>query len=723
MPDTNPQTPVQALDKQISTIGNDVVASIQAHYGTKPNNLDVNAPATTALSLRMPASAIPMPSKACKNLDIDFLNSYNDLNVNKNITALSLDPIVKRLIQEKNSILRSIEGWIASQANDGARQPILAKTIVEWTKKAIGYMRCGILIVKQIVTLIQSTVAAITSLINSINQMIASDIAAVADLKNLMNSFSKELLKKEGMKLVTIAAINFLQDDIALYNEMGALRKELLSAKAALSKSHLFGQLESSLDMFRTLCDAFEHRVNNMQRAKGLITNLEAAIVSLNQSLKEVQGLDFSIPANPGGVNPGALSNFSVTNYNNLFDTYDGLTNATMLALWDKELKSPSSPNLVAHWANIFTSNESGYITFDVNNFGVFEVGVALNMQEICPQASISVRLVINGGDWIIQTTILGLPAVDGKPQEQDNSSIIDYATRDGVFTKVPSAPTPYNKLSSGYIFKDTVTSTFTDFIQSANLLAHLSGPPLPANPQYVDPTVLVGTTTAPFGSTSDYPSPVVEQNVLNLTTNPIFILTNDCPIIHYTLTTINGIPNVITIAPADWEMVASVMKRFPTQEEINLRENSYSTILENLGVNPKLFINPYADGSNPLYNPINDPKSTSYDSTNSNSLITSLVVSLPSTHSILNPSISTVGDIGTISYAMPQDNQLAAALLGKKPYGGMQIFTNSLNFQISRDAPVVTNVPYFTEAAISGTTGHMVEFGLQADWGFAPVT
>lgn len=67
MPDTNPQTPVQALDKQISTIGNDVVASIQAHYGTKPNNLDVNAPATTALSLRMPASAIPMPSKACKN--------------------------------------------------------------------------------------------------------------------------------------------------------------------------------------------------------------------------------------------------------------------------------------------------------------------------------------------------------------------------------------------------------------------------------------------------------------------------------------------------------------------------------------------------------------------------------------------------------------------------------------------------------------------------------
>ena len=48
---------------------------------------------------------------------------------------------MKRLIQEKNDILRAIEGWVASQANDGARQPILAISITSWVNKAIGYMR------------------------------------------------------------------------------------------------------------------------------------------------------------------------------------------------------------------------------------------------------------------------------------------------------------------------------------------------------------------------------------------------------------------------------------------------------------------------------------------------------------------------------------------------------------------------------------------------------
>ena len=179
--------PVQSLDTQIAVESNDVEASIRSHYGTQPNNLDVNATSIKSLSYRMPQNKLQMPSKVCTQ-SIDFLDTYNDLNVEKNIKSFSLDPIMKRLIQEKNNIMRDIEGWIASQANDGARQPILATTIVKWTQKAIGYMRCGVMIIKKITNLINDITNAITGLINAITSTIASNLLAIKRLQNQMHN-------------------------------------------------------------------------------------------------------------------------------------------------------------------------------------------------------------------------------------------------------------------------------------------------------------------------------------------------------------------------------------------------------------------------------------------------------------------------------------------------------------------------------------------------------
>ena len=183
--------PIGSLDQQIASAGNDITKAIQSHYGTQPNNISPITNPTALLSYRYPANKVQMPSKAC-NLDIDFLNSYNDLNLDKSIKSMSLDPIMKRLIQEKNDILRAIEGWVASQANDGARQPILATTILKWIKKAVEFMRCGMVLLRQINQLITGTIQAILSLIASIETQIASDLNAILILQNQMAHLGKE---------------------------------------------------------------------------------------------------------------------------------------------------------------------------------------------------------------------------------------------------------------------------------------------------------------------------------------------------------------------------------------------------------------------------------------------------------------------------------------------------------------------------------------------------
>jgi hypothetical protein len=717
----NMNGPVQSLDTQIASTFNDVERSIQSHYSTTPNNLGINATKTTALSYRMPQSQVKMPSAVCT---IDFLSSANDLNLDKNIKSLSFDPIIKRLVQEKNNIMRDIEGWIACQANDGARQPILATTIIEWTQKAIGYIRCGTQLIKSVTTLINSLVTDITNLINSVTLMINSDLMAIKTLQNQMATMQSQL-KKEGLTLITIASINFLQDELALYNEIGAATAELKTLKASISIQHLKGQIESAIDQFLSVIGSFNQKMGSIQRHQTLVISLNSAIVNLNQSLSSVNSIDLSISSNPGGINPGALNDFTVTNNTGLFTDFDGLTTSTYLAEWDNDIHPNFDPTTTlwkGGWSNIFTSNEVGNLVFANNNFGAFELCASLNMQSICPASSISARMIINGGQWVLQTSIHGYSYEDDDPTETN------YSTKFGIFTSVPSAPAPGVSIGGIYYPSKDYTCTFTDFINAANVANFVSGPGFPTiTPQYIDPT-----------------NP--DQGPVNFNTSVNLIIVPGSPSIAYTIDTVTG---AVQFSLIDWMAIAPSMRRFASQNEIALAENQYSTILQALGISPQLFVNPYSQVGNPLYNTKNDPNSSiynpatdtytlkipgthldpitlimvpnePYDPSDPYSLISDLPVSLPSKTVVFDNVLQPL-DYNIVHYKMPTDTQLTDALINKKPFPGMTIYCNSIDFQITARALNPTSTPRFHTSGDETYDQFIVPFGLQADWGFAP--
>ena len=656
------ENPIKSLDTQIASKINDVRQSILSSYKTTPNNLGVNATKVTALSYRMPQEDLPEMPQICNNSDIDWLNSDNNLDVNKNIKSLSLDPIIKRLLQEKQNILRDIEGWVASQASDGARQSILANSIVKWVKLAISYMRCGVKLVNKIVKLINDLLTAIITLIQEITALIASTERAIASLQRQMNNLKSEL-EKEGVRLAIIAAMNFLQDEIALYNEIGAMRKELLTLKAACSISHMKGQFESSLNQMLSLLHSFEHKVNTKLRLQRFLVQLQSAQVRLEETLVQANNIDLTFPMNPGGTNPGGLYNFSVTNDPDLFEDYDSLTNNNLLARLDKTATDTNAYGLSSlNWGTIFSSSETGLIVFSSNTFGAFQVGVAHNMQQLCPNSSFALRLSLNGGAWVIETKI------SGHVSEQDDPTVSNYSTKQGIFTSVPAAPNISLELNV----------TFDDFIRASN------------RPNWVN-------------NYSHYIDPYTGSIIAIPTTSTSFILVpGSIPSSPAPLETASD----LTITQANWINYSQNIKRFYNQTEIDVAENSYSQICRTLGISPHLFVNPFNDPTNGLYNP-SSPKA-SWDA---------LPISLPSRTILLDADAPST-DVSIIRFKMPYDNQLKASLIGKKPFSGLQIFVNSIEFQINSMYFFTTNIPHFY-----ASNGTVVSFGLKADWGFAPLS
>lgn len=642
------KTVAQSLDQQIASSGNSIVELIQSHYGKQPIDNAVISNPTATLHARIPDNQLNMPSKAC-DLNIDFLDTTNDLNFSKQMNSMSFDPVIRRLVQEKNDILRAIEGWVASQANDGARQPILAGIITNWIKKAIGFMRCGTKIIRQVNTLINEMVAATLDLIGSIESLIQSDIDAANRFVDQFGKLDKEL-QKEGKKLEAIAIIYGAQDFLALYNEIGPLEKELIQLKNTLSKDHTSAILDSIINSFLALIDSFKKTVKRIQRNRSINSNLEISVVKMQDSLKNVNALDLSIPLNPGGVGSGALSNWTITNDSTLFPDHDSLTKGTMLIKWDKSPIQNFLNTNVAAWADIFNSNENGYLTVSSNDYGLFQVGLDYATQVICPGSSLSIRLVINGGDWIIQSTILG-----DKVKDADDPTNTKYATRNGVFVKVPEAPGLSTRM----------TVTFDEFIRSMN------------RPDYYQTGMSI---VDPLNPPNNIIVPEKDEN--------------------YVLESVPSGIDWSTLSSGRWGKICLTLKRFPNQSEINYYEDQYVKILQTLNISPSLYYNKYADPTNPAYDPTN-PKSKD------------------------SSLIYTVYDNGTkqikLSYRMPYDTQLKKALLSKKPFGGIQIYVKSLNFQISRQAVDIRNMPYFSYSDDSEKNSHVVRFGLKADWGFAP--
>ena len=651
-----PDNPVKALDSQIASIGNDTVLAIEAGYSPIPTNLGVNSTTVRGLNYRLPQNKVTMPSKVCTQ-DIDFMNSYNDLNLNKRIKDLSLDPLMKRLIQEKNDILRAIEGWVASQANDGARQPLLAKSITSWVNKAIGYMRCGVMLIQKITTLINQMVTAVTSLINSITYMIISDLQAAKELQTMMSTMGKNL-EKEGYKLVTIAAINALQDPLALLNEIGATQNELLQLKNQLNLKHLNGMLVSSINQFNAVINSFKQRCTSVQTNRAIVLNLQNSLTNLNLALTNVQNIDLSIPLNPGGVNPGALSDFSMTNAPNLFTTYNGLNATAKFQDWDSLINglNSTSPGL---WNTVFTSNEEGNLVFAGNSYGVFEVGLGFDTQNKCANSFIKVRLLINGGEWIVETSIIG------SKLESDEVGQVEYATKYGVFTTVPAAPNPGDRL----------IPLFNEVIEAIN-------------------------SPVSYGATIDNPSGGT-MLVPPVSTFPDQYILDDA-----SLTKANAIISAAgktwsTLDGPTWNAVSGVLLRWPTQNEINIQEANYSNNLQNLGLSPIIWINPY---------PIANPTSSHFTSSN-----------LATDQSL---TITPTGTSITLQYSMPYDTQLQTHLYGKKPYGGISIYTTSLSLEVFRGAKSLTTFPRLASTANDTVdNAHVVSFGLLADWGFAPIS
>lgn len=637
-------SPIFSLDQQPGSKGNSISEAIRANYGTKPNVFQVITNPTQALSRRSPITELKMPQKICGG--IDFLTATNDLNLDKSIKSLSLDPIIKRLIQEKNDIIRAIEGWVASQCNDGARQPALAVTIVKWIKKAIDYMRCGMQLVRKINELVIGMISSILVLIASIQQMIQDNINAINSLMTQFQQLDEEL-KKEGITLASTAILNATQDFMALFNEIQSVEQELLALKEVYSKDHLKAMQEMLINSFLGLIDQFKRRVGNGQRLDYTVSQLKDAVVALQATLDSVNALDLSIPVNPGGINAGALSNFSVTNAPVVFPDHDSLTKSTLLEKWD--LGKPEQSEFNAYsmpWMDIFKSNESGYLTVSLNTFGLFQVGLDFNTPALCPTGSIVVRMVINGGDWVIQAVTKGR-----QYEDQDDKSIDEYSTRNGVFTKVPQAPSPADK----------IRTNFDEFIRAANRPANLI-----TGASIFDPTL--GTNV------------VVPEKDLD-----------------YVLVDAITVPNVTALTLAEWTVINNGLYRWPTQDEIHFFENEYTGILQTLNISPKLYVNPIEFDEN-------DP-----------------ILREQTLDIIVYTSVDT-GDV-IRSYRMPHDNQLQAALYGKRPFSGISIFTKSISFQICRQAALLTDLPYFTYSGDSNKDAHVVNFGLKADWGFAPIS
>lgn len=672
--------PLKSLDQQIASAGNSVREAIQNHYGDKPNDLEIITSSTTLLSRRYPANAIEMPKKGC-NLGIDFLDTSSDFNLDKQIKSMSLDPIIRRLIQEKNAILRSIEGWVASQANDGARQPLLAKTIVTWIKKAIGFMRCGMQLIRQINQLITGTIQAILSVIGSIEDQIASDLRAIAALQEQFSNLD-EKMKAYGMKLAGIAAINFLQDYLALYNELVSIEKELKAMKAQYSKDHLSAMRVTLINSFLALIEDFNRLVNKVNKNKATVVKLRASIVSLQKSLDDANNIDLSIPMNPGGVNPGALSNYTVTNTPALFPDYDSLTKNTDINTWNKAEIIAMPPGFVANWTDIFSSNEAGYLVVGSNNYGLFQIGLETTTQIKCPGSAIMVRLVVNGGDWIVEAITTG-----DIHKDHDDPSIENYTTKNGVFTKVPEAPNERMRIKSN----------FDEFIRAINRPATLVTGQFILDPYFVpDPErpLYTGQIVIPEKD-SNY--------VLSATVSPGYT---------WTALTLN-----------EWLEINSNLFRYPTQDEIDFYENQYSVILQVLNISPDLYVNPYRDQTNPLYNPLFDPLSPSYNihyCTPGDPLFNPQAVA---SDLEVNVGTDTNGDPIVLHFRMPYDSKLRENLLGKRPFGGISIFTKSINLQIARQSGSIINMPFFAYTGDSIKDDHVVNFGFKADWGFAPIS
>ena len=651
--------PVQTLDSQIASAGNSIVEAIQASYPSKTHmNPSVVTNPTVLLSQRMPANKVPMPSKGC-NISDSIMNSSNSLDLNKNIKSLSLDPIMRRLIQEKNDILRAIEGWIASCANDGARQPILGVSITKWIKKAIGYMRCGMQLIKQINQLVTSWINAINKLIGSIATMISDNIKAANMLIYQFQTLGDQL-KKEGARLEALLVIYLLQDIFALQNELMAMEKELQQLKQQFSKDHLKTELVTICDCFLSLIEDFKQTCNRISNYRTMQTNLENAIVKLQASLDEINSLDLTVPLNPGGINPGSLSNFSMTNDSGLFSDYDSLTRSTLLNTINSAKVVTSKHGNLALWTPIFISNEPGYITFSSTDYGVFQLGLSYENSRINTGSTIMARLIINGGDWIIQAKITGALG------EVDDTFAKQYATKNGVFIKVPEAPGPDMRMSV----------KFDEFIRAVNC-------GLTVGQSMIDPTQPILDAS---GNITSYTTIVVPSRYED---------DGDYFVIDGAIPTFSDWHN---LTQDDLHTINS-LKRYPTQSEIDFYENQYISILQTLGV------------SATLYNADQVPQKYQYLGSALASSTFDLPVYLISPYDI------------KLHFTIPFDQQLKETLIGNRPFGGIQIYTTSLTFEIAREALLKNNIPYFNETGNSYKDLHVVSFGLKADWGFAPIS
>ena len=677
------------LDSQIANAGNSIVASIKAGYGTAPLNNEIISNPTAILSQRIPQNKIELPSKACTNLDIDFLNTYNNLDLNKDIKSMSLDPIIRRLIQEKNDILRAIEGWVASQANDGARQPLLAATISKWIKKAIGYVRCGSMIITQITNLINGWIIAIATLMDSITNELMRDINAANALMTQFRTLGDQL-KHEAKILEILAIVYALQDYIALYNEIGSLKKQLIALKLQFSKDHLKSMEESTLNSLICLMNAFERLVGRIKRNQQVRITLQAAQVNLVAQLAAIKAIDLNIPVNPGGINPGALNNYTITNDGGLFQGYDSLTQEGMLILLNKAKVGlqVGNANKVANWTPIFTASEAGYIVFTSDTYGALQLGVSFTMAEICPNASLVARLNINGGDWILKTSI------SGESFEKDDNTVTTYATKNAVFTRVPSAPSPDMSLPV----------SFLEFIAAINRPAGL----ITGNP-----------ITDPTDSSSLLVPAIYNQG-------------GDYYIIKGTVPTLTS----YTTPSTDDLIAINTCRRYPTQTEIDFYEANYTAILQTLNVGVNLYSPNVFDFLNDPANPLASTKTGIYiakltplqlEIFNNILAVDPSILCLDAWAILNQRSLSYRAYSGSpvnvdLTFRMPFDTQLPTHLLGSKPFPGMQIYTTSLVLEMSRQSLASINMPYFLPSNNVINDEHVVSFGLKADWGFAPI-
>jgi hypothetical protein len=197
----------------------------------------------------------------------------------------------------------------------------------------------------------------------------------------------------------------------------------------------------------------------------------------------------------------------------------------------------------MAQWTTLFSSSEAGYITFSANTFGALQLGAAFDMPTLCPTSDFVLRLVINGGDWIIETEISGLST------EMDDSTVSTYATKNGVFTAVPEAPGANLSLPV----------TFDQFISAINRPSGLvTGNPI------VDPN----------DDSSLVVPDIYSQN------DDYYVIKGIVPTLsNYTTPTLDDLATI------------NSLRRYPTQTEIDFYEANYTAILQALNISPKLHV------------------------------------------------------------------------------------------------------------------------------------